>query len=117
MAKLFLLKPGFTDRNKDNENKLYYCPNCAEFEGVLSYYPELKEKIEIHRVDFERPRKAIIEIIGEENQSCPVLILNKNEDNDIDTSYFSSYQNQLFVNSPNLISRYLSEKYKIGNRH
>jgi hypothetical protein len=117
MTKLFLLKAGFTDRNKDNNNNRYYCPNCAELEGVLTYYPELREKIEIHRVDFERPRKTIIEIIGEENQSCPVLIIDKYEANDTDTSYFTSYGNQLFVNSTDLICRFLAEKYKIGNRH
>lgn len=117
MTKLFLLKPGFTDRNKDNNNNRYYCPDCAELEGVLAYYQELKEKIEIHRVDFERPRKTIIEIIGEENQSCPVLIMDKNEAEDIDTGYFTTHGNHLFVNSSDLISRYLAEKYKIGNRH
>jgi hypothetical protein len=31
--------------------------------------------IDIVKVDFPRPRPAIIEVLGEENQGCPCLIL------------------------------------------
>ena len=117
MTKLFLLKPGFTDSNADNEGKLYYCPHNALIEGVIKYYPQLEEIIEIYRIDFKRPRPAIIELIGEENQSCPTLIIDKNHDNDIDTSYFKSYGDFLFVDTTELITRYLAEKFGIGIPH
>lgn len=67
---LFLLKPDFQE-----QGKTYYCPGCAETLGILEYYPALKKEIEIHYVDITRPRPAIIALIGEANQSCPVLIL------------------------------------------
>ena len=117
MIKLFLLKPGFTDSNADNEGKLYYCPQCAMIEGVIKYYPQLEERIEIHHVDFKRPRPAVIEIIGEENQSCPVLIIDNEPENDTDTSYFEKHGDKLFVNSPDLIMKYLAERFGIGMAH
>lgn len=117
MTKLFLLKPDFTDSNTDNEEKLYYCPHCALVEGVIKYYPQLEEMIEVHRVDFKRPRPAIIEIIGEENQSCPVLVIHNKQADIIDTSYFEKHGDKLFVNSPDLILKYLAAKFGIGIAH
>lgn len=117
MIKLFLIKPDFIDKNADNEGLKYYCPQCAVFEGVLKYYPQLEKQIEIHRVNFERPRQEIIDLIGMENQSCPVLIIDKTGDNNADTSYFNSYGDKLFVNTVELIALYLSESFGIGNLH
>lgn len=117
MAKLFLLKPDFTDKSID-DNKKFYCPQNAMIEGIISYYPRLKEILEIIYVDFERPRQKLVELVGEENQSCPNLVINKNEiDGKTDVSYFKSYGEYLFVDDEFLISRYLSEKYKIGMPH
>ena len=53
----------------------YYCPDCAVVEGFLHYSPEIRDKIEIIQVDFPRPRNEVAEILGAENQSCPVLVL------------------------------------------
>ena len=117
MTKLFLLKPGFTDSRADNEEKLYYCPHCALIEGVIKYYPQLGEKIEINHVDFKRPRPAIIELIGEENQSCPVLIIDREPDDVADTNYFEKYGDKLFVNSPDLILKYFASKFGVGVAH
>lgn len=100
MDKLFLLKPNFEDSELETGKK-YFCPPCALIEGALSYYPELNEKLDIEHVDFERPRQAIVELVGEENQSCPVLILS----------------NGNFINDPDLILEYLAENYQIGYVH
>jgi hypothetical protein len=117
MAKLFLLKPDFFDINIDNERKLYYCPQCALIAGIIKYYPQLETLLEIKYVDFKRPRKAIAELIGEDNQSCPVLIIENSQDENVEISYFNSYRDKLFVNSTDLIVKYLSEKYGIGIPH
>lgn len=116
MIKLFLLKPDFTDPNNDSEGKLYYCPHNALIEGVLKYYPQLEKELEIHRIGFKRPRLQVIAEIGEENQSCPVLIADKNEIGD-ETSYFSSHGDKRFINDENLILKYLAEKFGIGVAH
>lgn len=78
MAKLFLLKPDFIDKNRDAHTK-YFCPENAMINGVINYYPKLKELLEIEYIDFERPRKQLIKLVGEENQGCPNLIISKNE--------------------------------------
>lgn len=117
MAKLFLLKPDFIDKSIDDHTK-FYCPHCAMINGVINYYSKVKEEIEIIYVDFERPRNQLIELVGEENQGCPNLVINKSEiDNNIDVSYFSSWGENLFVNDEFLIAKYLSAKYNIGVPH
>jgi hypothetical protein len=118
MPKLFLLKPDFKDSKSDNEGKLYYCPQCALIAGIIKYYPQLEASLEIIYVDFERPREAIIPLIGADNQSCPVLVIENSQDDDnVDLSYFNSYGDKLFINSMDLIVKYLSEKYGIGIPH
>lgn len=53
----------------------YYCPGCVEMLGLLALYPQLEDHVQIQHVDFQRPRPALVDLIGEENQGCPVLIL------------------------------------------
>ena len=115
--KLFLLKPGFKDRNTDYGDKFYFCPQCAMIEGIIKYYPQLATLIEINYVDFSRPRKAIVELIGEENQSCPALIIENYSDENVDLSNFLSSADKLFTNSTDFIAKYLAEKYGIGYPH
>jgi len=73
MAKhvLFLLKPGFNDE----KGGPYFCPECAMVEGLLKYAPQIESKLDIRRIDFPRPRKEIIGLIGDANQGCPVLVI------------------------------------------
>ena len=117
MAKLFLLKPDFPDKKIDAHTK-FYCPYCAMILGVLNYYPELKDKLEIFFIDFERPRKQIVELIGEDHQGCPNLILDKHEINGLtDTSYLKEHGAYYFVNSAPMIAKYLTATYDIGVAH
>lgn len=70
---LYMLKPSFPDAKAGPG--LFFCPHSATIEGLLSYAPALRERLEIRVVDFPRPRHEIIAQIGEANQACPVLIL------------------------------------------
>lgn len=100
MEKLFLLKADFSDENYI-KGKKFWCPDCVMIEGLFSYYPKLREEIEVIYIDFARPRKAIIELIGETNQSCPVLIMKDGS----------------FLNEVSAIIRHLIDVYKIGESH
>ena len=71
---LYLLPSSFQDLALHNQEN-YFCPSCAMVEGFLSYFPQVREQIAIEYVDFQRPRKALVERLGEARQSCPVLIL------------------------------------------
>lgn len=71
MDQLFLLRPGFNDALGGP----WFCPWCARIEGLLSYCPALLEQIQVHRIPFERPRQAVVAVLGEGHQACPVLVL------------------------------------------
>lgn len=68
---LFLLDPEF-------ETKGYrrFCPDCALVRGFLEFYPEVKASLDIRMVAPPRPRAQIVELLDEEHQGAPVLILN-----------------------------------------
>jgi len=118
MATLFLLNPNFNDTRISTNDK-FYCPHCARMEGVLKYYPHLKDVIKIEYVDFQRPRQRIIDLIGEKNQGCPVLIIDKMElkKNDVDLESFKMSGDYIFANTTEIITKYLAQKYKIGFPH
>jgi hypothetical protein len=67
---LFQLNPWFEESGGP-----FYCPDCACVEGFFHYSPGVREKIDIRRIDFRRPRREVIDLLGEENQGCPVLVL------------------------------------------
>jgi len=52
-------------------------------------------------VDFQRQRPAIVELIGDSNQSCPVIIL----------------EDGSFINEPDDIIRHLVDHHSIGKPH
>lgn len=100
MEKLFLIKPDFKDL-KRNADSNYFCTNCVTLEGLLSFYPRLRNELDVHYVDFARPRPAIVELIGEANQSCPVLVLDDGK----------------FLNRAEDIMSHLAKHYQIGQAH
>ena len=69
--RLYLLKAGFIDQGKGP----YFCPECAQMVGLLEFYPALKQRLEVRWLNFPRPRPELIDLLGEENQNCPVLVL------------------------------------------
>lgn len=69
--RLFLLNPDWFD----DQGGPWYCPPGAVIEGVLNLYPRLKDVTEVIRVDHPRPRAAVVEVVGEADQSCPMLVL------------------------------------------
>ncbi|MDI6625069.1 MAG: DUF3088 family protein [Brevundimonas sp.] len=69
--RLFVLNPDWTD----DEGGPWFCPAGAFVEGVLAFYPALKSHLDITRLDHPRPRLPVIALVGEDHQSCPILIL------------------------------------------
>lgn len=100
MKKLFLLKADFKDPEL-NDDKRYFCPDCVMIEGLLSYYPRLTEELDVKYVNFARPRTVLVDLLGEENQSCPVLVL----------------EDGSFINDPAAIIKHFIEKHQIGHPH
>lgn len=67
---LFLLRPGFVDRGAS-----YFCPYCAQVTGFLTYFPQVRDTLEVTELDFPRPRQRLIDLVGEANQGMPLLVL------------------------------------------
>lgn len=117
MTKLFLLKPNFTDDKINKAGQQYYCPSCAAIEGVLAYYPFLREKVEVIYVDFAKPRPQIVSLLGAENQGCPVLVLNDEKASESGNGHIQVDGNKAFINSTEGIMQYLADVYKIALPH
>lgn len=74
MARLYLLK-GDIVRNGEGP---FFCQQCALVEGFLGYYPHVRHALEIHYIDYPRPRPALIGL-GEDNQNSPALLMTAEE--------------------------------------
>jgi hypothetical protein len=86
---LFLLKMPF----EDGPGRFWFCTHCALIEGALKVNPHWEEKVDIRRVDFPKPRKELVQILGKNQQWLPVLIL----------------PNQRTITNPVEITNYLAE--------
>lgn len=69
---LFLLKPGFEDPEKPG--RFFVCPHCNAIEGLPPSFLGLATQIEVHRLPYRKPRESIVSLLGEANQSLPVLV-------------------------------------------
>jgi hypothetical protein len=110
--RLYLLKPNFLDQGRGP----YFCPGCSYVEGMLSFYPALREKIEVHYIDFPRPRPNLVAEIGEENQGCPKLILGGGHPAPQRVTV-SETKGRRFISEANEICRYLASAYGFGEPH
>jgi hypothetical protein len=109
--RLYLLKPNFLD-----QGKIYFCPGCAQVEGMLSFYPMLREKIEVLYIDFSRPRPSLVAEIGEDNQGCPKLVLG-GKNNIPEGVTVAEAKGRRFISAPLDICRYLASAYGVGKPH
>lgn len=67
---LFLLPPGF-----EANGRREFCPECAEIWGVLSWYPAIRETLDIVYVGIAHPRGPIIALLGAGDHNAPTLVL------------------------------------------
>ena len=109
--RLYLLKPNFVD-----QGKAYFCPGCAQVEGMLSFYPGLREKIEVHYIDFPRPRPSLVAEIGAENQGCPKMILGGDHPTPQRVGVGEA-KGRRFISEAIEICRYLANAYGYGEPH
>ena len=68
---LYLLKPGFKNAGLGP----FYCNDSTPVEGFLSFFPQMRTLVDVHYVEFPRPRGPLVAALGEDHQSLPVLIL------------------------------------------
>ncbi|MDB4960138.1 MAG: hypothetical protein JWP01_137 [Myxococcales bacterium] len=68
--RLFVLKPGFADQETS-----YFCPFSAQVIGFLSYYPQVRDSLDVIELEFPRPRTPLTTLLGEDHQAAPMLVL------------------------------------------
>lgn len=110
--KLFLLKPDFLDKGEK-----YFCPECAQVEGLLSFYHQLREKVEVRYVDFSRPRPEVVSEIGEANQSCPVIVVGDFDATKCQGIAVDEANGRKFISGAEGIGNYLAKAYGIARPH
>src|SRR3979490_2338278 len=71
---LYLLRPGFMNAGMGP----LYCSDSAPVEGVLSFFPQLRQLVDIHCLTFPPPRAPLVKALGDPSPSLPVLILAAN---------------------------------------
>jgi hypothetical protein len=110
--RLFLLRPGFED--PAFPGRRFYCWHCALIEGVLASFPALAEKLDVERIAWPRPRKAVIALVGEENQSLPVLVLANGATSAYQTG---NHEGRAFIADKDAILAALSERHGFPDPH
>lgn len=110
--RLFLLKPGFEDPAYPGER--FYCWHCTLLEGVLACFPSLASHIDIERIEWARPRQPVIDLVGEKNQSLPLLLLAADAPGEFATNSFRGLR---FVNDKDAILDVLHRRHSIPRPH
>jgi hypothetical protein len=112
--RLYLLKPDFLDGGSK-----FFCGECAMVEGMLSFYPQLRDSVEVKYVDYARPRPAIAAELGAEHQSSPCLVVadparaaRLAPDIELQES-----NGRKFVNDPYQVMHYLAATLGTGKPH
>ena len=94
----------------------FYCPDCGVVEGFFLYNPDIKNRMDIIYVDFQRPRRPIIEQLGGENQGSPVLVL-QGPDPSFKSIKKSLTTGKSFIDDPIAICDYLAKIFDGARPH
>ncbi|UPT88705.1 DUF3088 domain-containing protein [Bradyrhizobium barranii subsp. apii] len=110
--RLFLLRPGFEDPAFPGQR--FYCWHCALIEGVLASFPQLAEKLDVERIAWPRPRLPVIALVGDENQSLPLLVLADGTTSPYQTG---SHHGRAFIADKDAILAALTERHGFPDPH
>lgn len=108
---LFILRAPFEDPALAGT---WFCTSCATMEGVLLANPHWANRIDVKRSAYPRPRHEVIALLGEENQSLPVLVL---ADSSTPPEGAKQFEGRFFLDEPKPISRYLAATYGGAGPH
>jgi hypothetical protein len=110
--RLFLLRPDFEDPAYPGQR--FYCWHCALLEGVLVSFPILAERIDVERIAWPRPRRALVDLVGEDNQSVPLLVLADDAPDELATGVVDGVR---FAAGKDAILGVLSRRHGIPDPH
>jgi Protein of unknown function (DUF3088) len=106
---LYLLSPGFYNAGMGP----LYCGDSLPVEGMLSFFPQLRSLLDVHYLDFPRPRAPLVNSLGEAHQAIPVLILaDEREIADEELTPLEANGKRFFADERS-IRRYLSAQHNL----
>lgn len=108
--RLYVLKPDW----RDDQGGPWFCPAGALIEGVLGFYPRLRDELQVSYLDHPRPRPSVIDEVGEAHQGCPILVLDGAFD--WPDARVSEATGRRFLKDEAIIP-YLAARYGIGLPH
>jgi len=77
----------------------------------------LNQQLNVHYVEFPRPRPELVDLLGEENQSCPVLVLTTVPRNLPSNLKVHQAHEHSFVEGTSEIAEYLAQVHGVGIPH
>lgn len=101
--RVFVYRPGFEERGQR-----YFCPYSAQIIGMLAYYPAIRPTIELVELDFAKPRRPLVELLGEAHQAAPMLVLDDTSVTAVEGVTVATANGHRFVSKTSEILRYLS---------
>ncbi|MES2034468.1 MAG: DUF3088 domain-containing protein [Pseudomonadota bacterium] len=113
MDRLFLLPAGFEDPALDSGGKGWVCPACAMVEGFLGDFPQVRDALDVTYLDYPRPRQAIVDLIGEDHQGLPLLILAEPAEGD----GVLTARGVAFISDEKAILRWLAARHGVAAPH
>lgn len=105
---LFIMEPGFVNAGLGP----FYCGDSVSVEGFLGFFPQVRDLIDVHYIAFPRPRTSIVDLLGVDNQSVPVLVLAEGEELPEDANG-SLANGRYFLSDEKDIRKYLSAKFML----
>ena len=109
--KLFVLRAGF-----DDKGVTYFCPYSAQVIGFLTYFPQVKGSLELVELEFARPRKPLVDLVGEDHQAAPILVF-ANEPVAVPNVKIGEANSHKFVEKTIEILRYLAATRSVPAPH
>jgi hypothetical protein len=106
---LYLLRPRFFNAGLGP----LYCGDSLPVEGMLSFFPQLRTLLDVHYLEFPRPRAALVSALGEEFQGIPLLILADNREVTDEELTPSEANGKRFFADERSIRRYLSAQHSL----
>ena len=110
---LFIIAAPFEDAEYPGQT--FFCRDCATMEAALALNPGWSRQLDVQRLAYPRPRHAVIELLGEENQSLPALVL-ANTASAPETAKRAP-NGLAFLTDPKAILRYLGDRYGGVRQH
>jgi hypothetical protein len=102
--RLFVYRPGFEDGGAE-----WFCPYSAQIIGYLTYYPAVRATLELVELEFAKPRRPLVDLVGEANQAAPCLVLDPASPRQVAGVTVAEHERRYFVSKTLEILRYLSK--------